>query len=279
MVYSTLPERFAELGHDVYLDQDNLARNPEIIDLIWAKNPHIKGTSDKKPNAGYCKQGLFYDIAGKFPIGSIEAMERAHGLLPPYSIAPRIYYEPQPFMIDLSQAVLADFSAISSSISGQGISDMLLQMNNRFPGKQFYMVTFPEGIIREQPPVDGPSIRVNSIYEYVDALASCYAWIGSEAGGQALAAAVRGEHDVYDMVAHPEIIAVLSPKTFNSRGYTFRGVDYRVTVTGNIAGDYWDPVEIGRDRYELMCRRSVEEVRATWEAAKLAREAKARGEL
>jgi hypothetical protein len=278
-VYSTLPERFSALGHDVYVDADNIARNEEIIDLWWAKNPFVKGTSDKKPNAGYVNQGKYYDTAGKFPIGSIEAMERAHGLPPPYLLAPKIYYEPQPYVIDLKDAVLVDFSAVSSSMSGQGIMDALDKMTERWPGRTFYKLTFPEGIIRNVPPIDGPSIRMNSIYEYVDALASCHAWVGSEAGGQALAAAVRGEHDVYDLEARPELVAVLSPKTFNSRGYTFRGVDYRVTTTSGYAGDYWTPAEVPYERYHMMCRKTVEEARDAWAAAKLAREAKDRGEL
>lgn len=273
LIYSTLPERYALLGHDVYLDRDNLCRNDEIHDIIWAHNPFIKGTTDRKPNAGYVNQGAFYDIANRFPIGSVEAMERAHHLPPPYSIAPRIYYEPRPFTIDLSDSVLVDFSAISSTIAAQGISDTLVKMNDRFPGKNFLQVTFPSGIIRQGPGIEGPSIRVNSIFEYADALGSCYAWVGSEAGGQSLAAAVRGPHDVYDLVARPEIVCVISPKTFNSRGYTYRGIDYRVTVYGNVSGDYWDAYEVPYQRYQQLCRRTVEEARAIYAAEKAAREA------
>lgn len=277
-LYTTLPERYHALGFDVYMDADNLARNPDITDLLWAHNPFIKGTSDKKPNAGYIFQGKFYDIANKFPCGSIEAMERAHGLPPPYSLAPRIYYKPQPFKVNLQECVLVDLSAISSSIAPQGISDTMTKMNDRFPGRQFYQVIFPEGVNRNRAPLDGPAIQMNTIYEYVDALASCYAWVGSEAGGQALAAAVRGEHDVYDLAVRPEIISVISPMTYNSRGYTFRGVDYRVTIHGsNSSTDYFHVTESAYERYQLLCRRSVEQARAEWEKEKVAqleREAK-----
>lgn len=273
-VYTTLPERYSDAGFDVYLDQDNLTRNQESHDLLWGKNPFILGTSNKKPNAGYVMQGRFYDVANRFPIGSIEAMERAHGLLPPYSLAPRIYYKPEPFRINLEQCVLVDFSAISSTITPQGMSDMLTKMNDRFPGKQFYMVTFPDGVSRKDNVMEGPSIQMNSIYEYVDAMASCYAWVGSEAGGQALAAAVRGEHDVYDLVAKPEIICAINKMTYNSRGYTFRGVDYRlVTPEGP---DYFTPSEVAFERYNLMCRRTVEDARNEWNKA---REDKAAREL
>lgn len=265
-LYSTLPERLTDAGFDVYLDKDNLTRNPESFDLFFGKNPFIIGSSDKKPNAGYVNQGKFYDVANRFPIGSIEAMERAHGLLPPYSLAPRIYYTPEPFRINLEQCVLVDFSAISSTITPQGMSDFLIKMNDRFPGKQFYQVTFPDGISRKDNVMEGPSIQMNSIYEYVDAMKSCAAWIGSEAGGQALAAAVRGEHDVYDLIARPELVCAINKMTYNSRGYTFRGVDYRlVTPDGP---DYFVPAEQHYERYGLMCRRTVEEARTAYDEAK-----------
>jgi len=268
MIYSSLPERYTKLGFEVYLDRDNLTRNGDAHDLLWAKNPYIIGTSDRKPNAGYVNQGKFYDIANRFPLNSIEAMERAHGLLPPYNMAPKIYYEPQPFKVDLRECVLADFNSISSRIKPQGVSDMVNKMQERFPGKQFYLVRFPDTIATAAQEFQGPTITMNSIYEYVDALKSCYGWIGTEAGGQALAAAVRGEHDVYELDVHPECVCIITPKTFNSRGYTFRGIDYRVTTHGEYAGDYWEPEECRYERYQLLCRTTVEEARAKWEAAR-----------
>lgn len=273
-LYTTLPERFAKEGFDVYLDADNLTRNPQIMDFWYALNPFVIGTSDKKPNAGYVNQGMFYEIANKFPVGSIEAMERAHGLPPPYSLAPRTYYRPKPFSLDVSETVLVDLSARSTVIGSQGVQEHLVtKMNERFMGREFLMVTFPQGVLAQTPLLDGPSIRMNSIYDFADALAQCYAVVCSEAGSQALAAAIRGEHDVYDMTAHPEIISIISPKTFNSRGYTFRGVDYRVcTNTSNSAGDYWSPAEQPYQSYGIVARRAVEQARAEWDAARVARE-------
>lgn len=277
-LYTTLPERFTKLGYEVYLDQDNVARNDDIYNLLWSHNPYILGTSDKKPKIGYTNQGRFYDVANRFPIGSIEAMERAHDLSPPYSLAPKIYYEPQKYTIDLSQHVLVDMSAVSSILGGQGVQDLLGKMGERFLGSPFAWVIFPDGIAKQPGQYEagemGSVIQMNSIFEYVDAMASCRAIVCSEAGSQALAAAVRGEHDVYDLEARPEIISIISTKTFNSRGYTFRGVDYRVTVhSTNSNADYWSPQEVPQARYELTCRQSVEQYRAQYRAAKAARDA------
>ena len=278
-LYSTLARRYSELGHKVYVDKDNMARNPEITDLWFAHNTkYIIGSSDKKPNAGYCRQGRYYEVANNVPIGSIEAMERAHDFGPPYSIAPDLYYKPQPFVVDLAQCVLVDYSAVSSTLKREALESFHPLMGLRFAGRQFYMVTFTDGVVTQRPPLEGPIIQVNSIYQYVDALASCYAWVGSEAGGQALAAAVRGEHDVYDMAVHPEVVCLASTMTYNSRGYTFRGVDYRITVHHtNSVSDYfgtageWRPPEVGYERYQEKAKRSVEEARAQWEAVEAQR--------
>lgn len=275
-VWTTLPQRFSELGYDVYLDADNLTRNPEIMDFFWALNPYILGTSTEKPNCGYTVQGHAYEIANRLPIGSgIEAVERAHGLPPPYSLAPRTYYRPKPFAIDVSNTVLVDFSARSTVISAQGLAEhFVTKCHERFKGeREFLMVTFPQGVLAQTPMLDGPSIRMNSIFEYADALAQCYALVCSEAGSQALAAAIRGEHDRYDLAAHPEIISIISPKTFNSNIYNFRGVDYRVcTNTSNNNSDYWTPCEQPYHSYQVLARRAVEDARAEWDAAHAARE-------
>src|SRR5580693_7846066 len=66
-IYSTLAKRFAEAGYDVYADADNAARNDEIKHLYQDTNPYFKGVSNAKPNAGYVRQGLFYEIANRYP--------------------------------------------------------------------------------------------------------------------------------------------------------------------------------------------------------------------
>lgn len=260
-VYSTLAERFAKLGHDVYLDKDTRTSNAEIFDLVWGINPYIKDFSDRKPNAGYVRQGLFYEIANRLPgYRSIEAMERAHALPGPYNMAPKFYYEPKPFKFDLSDTVLIDFSAVSSKIGRRGIREALRMMNGRFRNPDFLQVLHAKHVVLHAPDISCASYQVSSIFEYVDMLAACRAWIGSEAGGQSLAAAVRGERDVYDFDARPEVVCTITPPTFNSRGYTYRNVDYRVTCDTDTTRDYWEPIEVKVLQYENMCRSRLVEM-------------------
>lgn len=262
-VYSTLPKRFADLGYTVMLDKDVAARNDEIIDVLWYKNPHISAATDKKPNAGYVRQGLFYEIANRFPIGSIEAMERAHGLPPPYSLAPIVSYEPKPFPHDLSQTVLFDFSSVSSRIGDQGVAEFLRAMKARFQNDRFLQMLMPKWASLEAARVHGESVGVESIYQYIDMVAAARGWIGSEAGGQSIAAAVRGEHDVYDLAARPELCVLATPKTYNSKGYTFRGINYHVSqFCQDKDSDWWSPHESQTHHYELRCALSLAEMRA-----------------
>jgi len=261
-VFSTLAKRFAELGFTVYVDKDIAARNDDIFEIFWSKNPHISGLTDKKPNAGYVRQGLFYEVANRFPLGSIEAMERAHGLPPPYSLAPIVNYTPKPFPINLSEVVLIDFSSVSSKIADQGITEFLTKMQEKYRGARFIQLLMPKWASLSAPRVSGESIAINNVFEYIDALAACRAWVGSEAGGQSLAAAVRGEHDVFDLHARPELTVLATPKTFNSRGYTYRGVDYRVSrFAQDTDSDWWNPGELQTHRYELQCAISLAQMR------------------
>ena len=258
---TTLPERFSKLGYDVYLDKDMMANNDGIRQLLWESNPYIKGLSDKKPNAGYgasgAIQGRFYTIANALPgCRSIEAIERANGLPPPYGMAPKIYYEPKPFFIDLSNKVLVDFTAVSSHIGLRGKQEAVNMMKARFDdpkGENLLQVIHKKHVALHPPQIAAQGYEIRDIFEYMDMLHACRAWIGSEAGGQSLASAVRGEHDVYDMDARPEIVCTIVPRTFNSRGYTYRNVDYRVTSDTEAVADYWQPHEVSVFNYEQQC--------------------------
>lgn len=262
-IYTTLPRRFTELGYNVYLDKDNRGRNDEMMGALWTRNPYIKGLSDKKPNAGYMRQGLFYETANRYPIGAIEAMERAHGLPPPYSIAPYINYDPKPFHFDVREAILVDFSAVSSRIADQGLSEAVRVLQGRFRNAAMLQLVPPKHTALHGARIQLPSVQIESIYQYLDALGSCRAFVGSEAGGQSLAAAVRGEHDVYDLDARPEVVSIMTVQTFNDRGYTYRGVDYRTTVFGqDTEHDYHFPHELLTHVYSQRCAMSFAQMRA-----------------
>lgn len=253
-VYSTLPERFTALGYDVYYDADNNASNDEIGELFWNRNPYVKGPSNLKPNAGYVHQGLIYEIANRLPgARGIEAVERAHGLPPPYSMAPKVYYEPKPPPIDVSDTVLVDFSAVSSKVARERIGEHLRMAAGRFKNPAFLQLIHPPWVVLNQERYLDAAYLVPSIYDYLDLLHACRAWIGSEAGGQSLAAAVRGEHDAYEDGVRPEIMVCTTRQTYNSRLYAYRNADYHVTCDDG-REDFWTPTEVAVHKYENSCK-------------------------
>jgi len=262
-VYSTLAKRFHELGYKVYVDKDNAARNDEIMDLFWWRNPFIAGQTDRKPNAGYIRQGLFYELANRYPCGSIEAMERAHGLPPPYSIAPWANYEPKGYHVDLSGHVLMDFSAVSSNIADQGVAEFLRAMKGKYRNAPFVQLLMPKWASLHPPKVQMESIQVESIYQYLDMLHGARGWIGSEAGGQSLAALARGEHRVSEYGVRPECSVLITVPTWNERGYVYAGLDYRATqFAQGETSDWHMPHEMVQHVYELRCALSQEQMRA-----------------
>src|ERR1700692_523412 len=263
-IYSTLPKRFKDIGGKVYIDKDIGARNDQILEAFWMRNPYIDGLTDRKANAGYVRQGLFYEVANRFDeSGSIEAMERAHGLPPPYSIAPYINYAPKPFHIDLSQHVLLDFSATSSQIDNKGISEFMRAMKGKFRNAPFLQLLMPKWASLHPAEIACESVQVDGIYMYLDMLAACRGWIGSEAGGQSLAAAVRGEHLATEYDVRPEVRVCITPQTHNDRGYVFSGVGYRDTqFCQDHSSDWPFPHEMVNHAYDLRCAISLQQMRA-----------------
>jgi hypothetical protein len=257
-VYSTLPQRFTELGYDVYYDSDNHASNEGIFDLFWERNPYVKGPSDLKPNAGYVNQGLFYEIANRLRgYRSIEAMERAHGLPPPYGMAPKIYYTPKPHLLTekLKNSILVDFSAASSVRHPDRVREHLRMAAGIYRGElPFLQVVHNPTVVLAQEYVVDSVYAATSVFDYIDMIAASRAWLGSEAGGQSLASAIRGEFDVYDD-SDPErldVICMINKGTFNTRGYTYRNVDYRVTTYDSIP-DFHFPHEVEVHKYAVTC--------------------------
>ncbi len=261
-MYSTLAKRFAGLGYDVYYDKDVAARSPETIALFYADNPHFKGPTDLKPNAGYVRQGLFYELANRHPHSSIEAMERAHGLPPPYSIAPWCSYEPKGFHIDLSESVLVDFSAVSSKLADTGIEQFLRAMKGKFRGAPFVQMLLPKRVSLHAPRITCDTIAVESLRQSLDMMAHARGYVGSEAGGQSLAAIARGEHPYWHWDARPEISILISPATHNDMGYVYATSDYRATnFTQDRDADWHFPPEMAAHVYALRCALSLEQMR------------------
>lgn len=107
--YSTLPELFSKKGHDVYISIENKVRNQEIFDLVWRKNPYVKGISSDTPNAGESKNWNWpSEEQNEY---SMHRIEMSHGF-EKTNFFPKIYYVPQN-VPQISNDILIDLTGSS----------------------------------------------------------------------------------------------------------------------------------------------------------------------
>lgn len=199
LCFSTLPEEFSKLGHQVYVSNKSNYRNNEIFDLVWRMNPYVKGISDKFPNAGQYKwypEGQH--IEQNETTGFIGCMEMRHGL-PKTNKYPKIYYEYK-YLEYLKNTCVIDMNCITRNETIKDNQMNLLNLiesivvdNNYTDLKIIYYKNIENTILDILKKFD--KIYVNSIYDLCDILNSCKAIICPHSGNSSLASAIKQERD------------------------------------------------------------------------------------
>lgn len=183
--YSTLPERFAELGYEFYISDRNVYRNPQTYDLVWKTNPYVKGTSNEPDNVGSCVPFIPH-IQGKTRIYNWEI---CHGLEPKNEV-PKLYYKPN-FIESLKDSVLVDFSGFTTWIVPENLDDILKENfgdrriiipTSQYSNKQF------KGFKHDE------EIETKTIFDFCDMIHSCDYFVCSFSGNAVLASALNKEN-------------------------------------------------------------------------------------
>src|SRR5580698_2946134 len=221
LIYSTIPELFARRGFRVFVSNDITTRNAEVRALLYEQNPFIIGWTDRPPNAGtgHFKKGMLPNIRCA---SIIEWIERAHDLSPTH-LFPKIYYQPR-FRHEFAEAIIIDPHSISQQFPSHLFQSFV--DNLRFPPKQMQVIKS-----RHSGPGGAgtlphcPRVVVGSIYEYIDIIYSCQAFIGTESGSSALASAIRQTQPT------PEIYALTTALNWNERVYIYPNVTYTILDT------------------------------------------------
>jgi hypothetical protein len=213
--FTTLPQLFTEKGYDVYISSHNVLRNQETFDLVWGKNPYIKGISNLHPNAGACKG---YHITTLNPMKNMELM---HDLTEGSAEYPIIYYTPKKIN-DLSNCLLYDITSISASYTDDLISNKFTSIFNKYPHLTKRKIIFNNIKNRETPSLSTETIQVNNIYEYCDIIYSCNVFLSTMSGQSVLASAIKGKMEspiIYTV--HPNInnIKIGQMYVFNNISY------------------------------------------------------------
>ena len=193
--FSTLPELFSKKGHDVYIHTKSQFRNKEIYDLVWEKNPYIKGKKNGTPNAGQHK----WHPGGQHIPQNIDSfigcMERRNGLKKENDF-PKIYYKSKNIET-LNASTIIDINAISRKNDVPNKKqkliktiENLIEINNYKNIKVLNYTKFNhENNCKEFSKYE--KININTIFDLCDVINSCNVFLCSHSGNSLLASAIK----------------------------------------------------------------------------------------
>ncbi len=221
--FSTLPEQFALAGYQVWLSRENAARNCEITDLLWARNPYIEGIFAGPGTIGGNRIGENFPTFNH-SLGYIERIEAAHGL-PPVNKYPKIYHRPQHLDPASQGKVLIDLGSISVTLGEQ---TLLAYVNHvlrcfGYPMEDLVQLGFRQPVASKGLVFNNlPTVTCESLQHYCSLLAGCRAFITTHSGAQSLAVSLRW------LGISPKVHVCANTTQFNSRMYIYEGVEYFV---------------------------------------------------
>ncbi len=230
--YSTLPELFSINGYDVYISINNVVRNPEIFDLVWKRNPYIKGFANGTPNAGECKN-IFWPPEEENEY-MIHRIERSHNL-PKTNLYPKIYYTPN-YIQELSNHILIDLTGSSQvyeiSKYKEYIDYFTPSIINK--NKTIKIITFqkinPVKIFNDvyqylkQKINNIEYFTIESLIHYCDVIKSCDTIIVVNSGINSLAAAIKQDALTPNILCYNPW-AHFSPQKIKGH-YNYKNVEY-----------------------------------------------------
>lgn len=183
--YSTLPERFAEIGDEFYISDKNVYRNPLTYDLVWKTNPYVKGISNEPDNVGGCVPFIPH-VTGKTRIYNWEI---CHGLEPKNEL-PKLYYQPK--MIEyLKESILVDFSGHTTWIVPNHLDEILKE---NFNDRKIIIPTSPHANKQYQEFRYDEKIETKDLFHFADMIHSCYYFVCSFSGNAVLASALNKQN-------------------------------------------------------------------------------------
>jgi hypothetical protein len=224
--FSTLPEEFyKQQGRETYIWQDAPFRNQEIYDLVWGKNPYVKGKKQGERNAGDLAEYTNRDKTGDW----IRDWESVHGLKPTNSL-PKIYYEPEK-VEGFEDTILVDFTSISIDHSSNKILDRLKEIKKEYSNKRFLEVTFSKSLSPDKFNSYGTNcenvVEIDDIFSYCDVIASSFGLVALSSGASHLSSSLK------EYSPNLTSICLMEKEWYNrhvNKGnmFIFNNIDYQV---------------------------------------------------
>jgi len=225
--FSTLPEEFyKQQGRTTYIWDQGPFRNPEIYDLVWGKNPYVKGKkSAPDRNAGDLAEYSNNPRTGDW----IKDWESFHGLKPTNSL-PKIYYKPEK-VEGFEDTILVDFTSISIDHSSNRLLNRLKELQKQYSDKRFLEVTFSKRLSPDKFNTYGTEcenvIEIHDIFSYCDVMASSFGLIALSSGASHLSSALK------EYSPNLNSICLMEKEWYNrhvNKGnmFIFNNIDYQV---------------------------------------------------
>ena len=208
--YTTLPELYSKLGHNVYISSQNQCRNSEICDLVWKLNPYIKGISDLPANVGSMIEFKFITTS------YIKNIERSHGIFNGYRKYPVIYYKPKRIS-KIDKFIFYDTTSHSSKPTDLQFETSFESIFSKHPDLIPRRIDFTKIENRIVKNFTHEPYTINNIFEYCDLLASCKVFICGFSGSAVLASAIKQDK---------KSPIIYSFKDSNTAVYIFDNVNY-----------------------------------------------------
>ena len=237
VLYSTLPERWARLGHKVYIVNPNW-RNPGVPDLIWKPNPFV---------AGIVEDGFTHIMSDNHKLtnlstdleNNIKAAEAYFGLTP-LSDHPKLYY-PFKFKPEFSNKVLIDCRAYSIPFTKEVFEPFVHKLHERglFEWNQLIMLDSDYPLFYTERLSLGrddlifpelPKYKAPNILEWADALFSCQRVLCVTSGTAGIMSAIKGYN------SYPKVHVLAPAALLNQRYWKYSNLDYY--PTGQLSDDW-----------------------------------------
>lgn len=225
LLFSTLPEALTEEGYDVFISTHVKIRNSEVNDLVWARNPYVKGFTDEPPfhpGGGWYTDHLRYVHLCKrtHPIAANESIYNvATNRNTPYVKYHRLTLQDH----SLFGKVVFDPTSISQGFTTRQVLDFRSYLANDVFEIPENEIVFVDSKLYPNP-FGFQTYRVADIYEYCDIIKDARAFCTVQSGGSVLASALRNDGMIYTLT---------EKKAFNDKLFIFPNANYVVTSQGS----------------------------------------------
>jgi hypothetical protein len=231
--FSTLPELYAKKGFNIYIAANNVYRNSEIYDIVWAKNPYVKGIKNAEPNAGVCKWHLWPH--NEYFIHKIEI---AHGH-ERTNLIPKVYQEfntieelKHTVIIDITSTTMdRDFKDVVYHELMQMYEEVISQNKGKIKIIKFNNFELPEHIqnIYNQYLPECDILTVTNLNEYCDIINSCNTLLTVNSGLQSLASAIKKDKVTPRIICYTPAFFDLTNEAELKGFYYYPNVEYMLS--------------------------------------------------